>query len=167
MTLLPLQIGERWWQENHTKGIHPESDVKNCGCPLCYQDPTELGCEYPGECIETAKMLIDSILSKWNPMMVNLDLCEELEWNKKPLEIDQVMVFDPNFTLSKVSGSLLLRNHSMRSQCGDIKFLDQNQLSCQYFCMHVSFVQGSSIHLSKLHKKMRYWQWLLTGQRYH
>ncbi|KAJ7677376.1 hypothetical protein B0H14DRAFT_2423452, partial [Mycena olivaceomarginata] len=88
----------------------------NCGCPLCYQDPTELGCEYPGECIETAKMLIDSILSKWNPMMVNLDLCEELEWNKKPLEIDQVMVFDPNFTLSKVSGSLLLRNHSMRSQ---------------------------------------------------
>jgi hypothetical protein len=80
---------------------------KNCGCPLCYQDRTLLGCNHPGQCIETAKILVDSILAKWNPTMPNLDLCQELaltddemRWNSQPIETNQIMVFDPNFALS-------------------------------------------------------------------
>jgi hypothetical protein len=80
---------------------------KNCGCPLCYQDRTLLGCKHPGQCIETARILVDSILAKWNPTMPNLDLCQELaltddekRWNSQPIETNQIMVFDPNFALS-------------------------------------------------------------------
>jgi hypothetical protein len=82
---------------------------KNCGCPLCYQDRTLSGCEHPRQCIETAKMLIDSILP--NPTTSNLDLCaqlalteEEREQNKQPIQVDRTMVFDPDYTLSNVAG---------------------------------------------------------------
>jgi hypothetical protein len=51
--------------------------------------------------------LIDSILPKWNPTAPNLDFCEELaltdkelECNKKPIETDARMFFDPNFSVS-------------------------------------------------------------------
>jgi hypothetical protein len=70
----------------------------------------EFGCKNPGQCIETAKMLIDSILPKWNPTIGNLDVNQELgltndelESNKKPLQTDHIMVFDPNFTLSDMA----------------------------------------------------------------
>ncbi|KAJ7133118.1 hypothetical protein C8R44DRAFT_611585, partial [Mycena epipterygia] len=86
---------------------------KNCGCPPCSRDRTQFGCEHPGECIETAKILIDSIFAsifaKWNPTVPNLDLCEELaltdeerEYNKQPIETDRVIVFDPNYTLNNI-----------------------------------------------------------------
>jgi hypothetical protein len=52
-------------------------------------------------------MLIDRILPKWKPTVGNLDLNQELsltndelECNKNPPETHQIMVFDPNFTLS-------------------------------------------------------------------
>jgi hypothetical protein len=68
-----------------------------------------LGCEHPGKCIEIAKDLIDSITAKWNPVIPNPDLCEELsltdeelEQNKMPIETDQVMTFNPNFRLSEM-----------------------------------------------------------------
>ncbi|KAJ7825628.1 hypothetical protein B0H14DRAFT_2232639, partial [Mycena olivaceomarginata] len=84
----------------------------NCGCLLCYRDRTELGCEHPGHCIETAKMLIESILPKWNPEAPSLDLCDELclteqerEWNKKSIQTDQTMAFDPDFTLSNMDAA--------------------------------------------------------------
>ncbi|KAJ7234664.1 hypothetical protein C8J57DRAFT_1089552 [Mycena rebaudengoi] len=51
---------------------------KNCGCTLCYRDRTQLGCEHPGECIETAKILLDSIMPKLNLTLENPDLCDEL-----------------------------------------------------------------------------------------
>jgi hypothetical protein len=48
--------------------------------------------------------------SKWNPTIGNLNLNQELtltndelESNKKPLQADQIMVFDPNFTLSNMA----------------------------------------------------------------
>jgi hypothetical protein len=70
----------------------------------------EFGCKNPGQCIETAKMLIASILPKWNTTIGNLDLNQELslvndelELNKKPLQTDHIMVFDPNFTLSNMA----------------------------------------------------------------
>jgi hypothetical protein len=82
---------------------------KHCGCPLRYQDRTHHGCENPGECIETVKILIDSIFPKWDPATLNCDLREEfiltegeLEWNRKPIEPDQLMVFDPDFALSDI-----------------------------------------------------------------
>ncbi|KAJ7760867.1 hypothetical protein DFH07DRAFT_740445 [Mycena maculata] len=57
---------------------------KNCGCVLCYRDRTQLDCAHPGKCIETAKMLIDSIFAKWNPAIPDLDLCEELSLTEEP-----------------------------------------------------------------------------------
>jgi hypothetical protein len=80
---------------------------KNCGCPLCHRDRKQLSCKHPGECIDTAKILIDRILPKWNPTLSNPALCEQLaltadeqESNGLPIIIDQPMIFDPNFTLS-------------------------------------------------------------------
>ncbi|KAJ7893569.1 hypothetical protein B0H13DRAFT_1625145, partial [Mycena leptocephala] len=82
----------------------------NCSCPSCYHDRMEFGCKNPGQCIETAKMLIDNILPKWNPTIGKLDLSQELsltndelESNKKPLQTDHIIVFDPNFTLSNMA----------------------------------------------------------------
>ncbi|KAJ7260802.1 hypothetical protein C8J57DRAFT_996828, partial [Mycena rebaudengoi] len=67
------------------------------------------GCEHPGECIETAKILLDSIMPKWNPTLENLDLCnelaltnEEIEGNECSRETDHIITFDPNFTLSNM-----------------------------------------------------------------
>ncbi|KAJ7856320.1 hypothetical protein B0H13DRAFT_1641529, partial [Mycena leptocephala] len=57
-----------------------------CGCPSCHQDRTILGCKNPGQCIETAKMLINSILPKWNPTIDNLDLNQELALTNEELE---------------------------------------------------------------------------------
>ncbi|KAJ6474865.1 hypothetical protein C8R45DRAFT_834689, partial [Mycena sanguinolenta] len=81
---------------------------KNCGCPSCYQDRTVLGCDHPGQCVETAKMLINSILPKWNPDMPNGDLCDDLALtdeehalNGRPLQADQIMIFDPNFSFRR------------------------------------------------------------------
>jgi hypothetical protein len=89
----------------------PGIGQKNCGCPLCHRDRTQLSCKHPGECIDTAKILIDSILPKWNPTLPNPDLCEQLaltadeqESNRLPITIDQPMIFDPNFTLSNIEG---------------------------------------------------------------
>lgn len=55
-------------------------------------------------------MLVGSILPKWNPTMENLDLSEELmltdqelQLNEQALDTDQVMVFDPNFTLTNMN----------------------------------------------------------------
>ncbi|KAJ7135612.1 hypothetical protein C8R44DRAFT_550964, partial [Mycena epipterygia] len=80
-----------------------------CGCSLCYRDRIQFDCTHPGECIETAKILIDSLFAKWNPTIPNPDLCnelslteEELQLNKGPLEHDQIMVYDPNFSLSNM-----------------------------------------------------------------
>ncbi|KAJ7248085.1 hypothetical protein C8J57DRAFT_996605, partial [Mycena rebaudengoi] len=82
---------------------------KNCGCTLCHRDRTQRGCEHPGECIETAKILLDSIMPKWNPTLENPDLCnelaltnEEIEGNKCSRETDHIITFDPNFTLSNM-----------------------------------------------------------------
>lgn len=56
-----------------------------------------------------AKILIDSILPKWNPTMPDRDWCdvlaftdEELESNKHLIETDQLMFFDPNFALCDI-----------------------------------------------------------------
>jgi hypothetical protein len=83
---------------------------KNCGCPSCYCDRHELGCDHPGECIETAKILIHSLSAKWNPTMQNLDLCEDLsltdeerEGNKLLGETDQIMVYDPDYSLRDIA----------------------------------------------------------------
>jgi hypothetical protein len=79
---------------------------KNCGCPACQRDRTLCGCEHPGNCIETAKILIDSILPKWNPTAPNLDLNEELalsdeelKANEQSIGCDEIMTFDPIFAL--------------------------------------------------------------------
>ena len=90
--------------------VSPGIGRKNCGCSLCHQDRILFGCENPGQCVETAKMLIGSILAKWNPTTENLDLSEELmltdeelQLNEQALGTDQVMVFDPNFTLADMN----------------------------------------------------------------
>jgi hypothetical protein len=69
-----------------------------------------VGCDHPGECIETAKILIDSLSAKWNPTMQNLDLCEDLsltdeerEGNKLPVETGQIMVYDPDYSLRDIA----------------------------------------------------------------
>jgi hypothetical protein len=85
---------------------------KNCGCTLCYRDHAQLGCEHPGECIETAKILLDSIMPKWNPTVPSPDLCDELELtamereeNTCPRESDRIITFNPDFTLSNIRDS--------------------------------------------------------------
>ncbi|KAJ7809341.1 hypothetical protein B0H14DRAFT_2379808 [Mycena olivaceomarginata] len=62
---------------------------KNCGCPSCYQDRSLFSCVHPGQCIETAKMLIDSILPKWNPNMPNHDLCDDLALTDEEPELNE------------------------------------------------------------------------------
>ncbi|KAF8214451.1 hypothetical protein K438DRAFT_1801426 [Mycena galopus ATCC 62051] len=62
-----------WELFQYTTLKHPPlmaSPSKNCGRPRCHQDRTLFGCEHPGQCVETAKMLINSILPKWNPTML-------------------------------------------------------------------------------------------------
>ncbi|KAJ7243830.1 hypothetical protein B0H12DRAFT_995953, partial [Mycena haematopus] len=83
---------------------------KNCGCPACVLDRSQLGCNNPGECIETAKMLINSIFPRWDPRMDNLDLHDELALtpaekaeNEMALDTNRLFAFDPNITLSDMS----------------------------------------------------------------
>src|ERR1700761_945902 len=83
---------------------------KNCACPPCHKDRTQLGCENPGKCILVAQMLLNSIHPKWNPTMDNHDLCCELaltedeqHMNKKALQDDQAVVFDPDFALKNMN----------------------------------------------------------------
>ncbi|KAJ7635872.1 hypothetical protein B0H17DRAFT_881297, partial [Mycena rosella] len=92
--------------------INPSSGIarKNCGCPSCNRDRNELGCEHPGKCIETALILINSIMPKWNPLAPTTDLCnelklmaEELEANQGGVEIEKSMTYDPNFRLSSTT----------------------------------------------------------------
>ncbi|KAJ7271786.1 hypothetical protein C8J57DRAFT_1064925, partial [Mycena rebaudengoi] len=75
----------------------------------CYHDRAQLGCELPGECIETARILLDSIMPKWNPTVPSPDLCDELELtamereeNTCPRESDRIITFNPDFTLSNM-----------------------------------------------------------------
>ncbi|KAJ7210291.1 hypothetical protein C8J57DRAFT_998982, partial [Mycena rebaudengoi] len=82
---------------------------KSCDCTLCYRDRAQLGCEHPGECIETAKILLDSIMPKWNLTVPSPDLCDELELtamereeNTCPSESDRITTFNPDFTLSNM-----------------------------------------------------------------
>jgi hypothetical protein len=69
-----------------------------------------LDCKNPGKCIEMAKMLIDSILPKWNPTINNTDLedelaltADEVELNSRPLQLETITTFDPNFSLAKMN----------------------------------------------------------------
>ncbi|KAJ6508809.1 hypothetical protein C8R45DRAFT_803963, partial [Mycena sanguinolenta] len=80
---------------------------RNCGCPPCFQDRSQRGCKNPGECIETAKMLINSIFPRWHPTVENLDLYDELALtpaevteNEMALDTNNIFAFDPNITLS-------------------------------------------------------------------
>ncbi|KAJ6548520.1 hypothetical protein B0H19DRAFT_1299293, partial [Mycena capillaripes] len=77
---------------------------KNCGCPLCRRDRVEYGCENPGECIETAKMLVDCIHPKWNPTVEIGDLCDQLALSDEEKSRNRTcdncqeteLTFDPN-----------------------------------------------------------------------
>ena len=80
---------------------------QNCACPSCQRDRVELGCQHPGKCIDTAKILINSIHPKWNPTVDNP--CdnwsltpEEMELNSQPIRTGEVMTFDPDFTLNNI-----------------------------------------------------------------
>ena len=75
---------------------------KNCACPPCHKDRTQLGCENPGKCILVAQMLLNSTHPKWKPTMNNHDLCSELaltedeqHMNQKTLQDDEAVAFDP------------------------------------------------------------------------
>ncbi|KAK7059332.1 hypothetical protein R3P38DRAFT_2495776, partial [Favolaschia claudopus] len=48
---------------------------KNCGCPACQHDRVEIGCENPGKCVEIAQVVLNSIHPKWNPLLINHDMC--------------------------------------------------------------------------------------------
>ncbi|KAJ7128618.1 hypothetical protein C8R44DRAFT_616052 [Mycena epipterygia] len=95
-------------QKPHT--INPSGvSRQNCGCPLCRRDRVELGCQHPGKCIDTAKILINSIHPKWKPAVGVDDLGEnwsltpeELESNSRPIRTGEVMLFDPNITLNDI-----------------------------------------------------------------
>jgi hypothetical protein len=54
-------------------------------------------------------MFIDCLTQKWKPTIANGDLCENLaltnvepEANKMAIQADQAMVFNPDFTLTKI-----------------------------------------------------------------
>ncbi|KAJ6507062.1 hypothetical protein C8R45DRAFT_816779, partial [Mycena sanguinolenta] len=74
---------------------------KNCGCPACSKDRSQQGCKYPGECIETAKMLINSIFPKWHPTLENFDMHEEVALT--PTEMagnDSALTTESTFSLT-------------------------------------------------------------------
>jgi hypothetical protein len=142
---------------------------KDCGCPACHQDRTLLDCKHPGQCIETAKMLINSILPKWNPTMPNFDLCKELaltaeerEQNEKPIECDQVMVFDPNFALLNIPAGFRIfafedslneipaRRHKMPELTPDLRNTEKQ-------CSHAALTVGqpSEIGSPKCYSSMK------------
>ncbi|KAJ7105007.1 hypothetical protein C8R44DRAFT_594279, partial [Mycena epipterygia] len=82
---------------------------KNCGCPPCNRDRNEFGCLNPGKCIEFAKVLIDCIMPKWNPLVPMVDLCDDLKLtavegdaNQREVKINEPMTYDPNFRLLSV-----------------------------------------------------------------
>ncbi|KAJ6468856.1 hypothetical protein C8R45DRAFT_837689, partial [Mycena sanguinolenta] len=84
---------------------------KNCGCPLCRRDRVEHRCQNPGECVEAAKVLLQCIQPKWNPMIANSDLCEELALSEQEKlrndddrdGQDAELTFDPDFRLTDFS----------------------------------------------------------------
>ncbi|KAJ7264699.1 hypothetical protein C8J57DRAFT_1230472 [Mycena rebaudengoi] len=84
---------------------------KNYGCPLCRRDHTDYGCENPGECVEAAKMLLDCLLSKWNPVIPGSDLCDILALSEQEKSTngsgadkeDAKLTFDPNCRLTDFS----------------------------------------------------------------
>ncbi|KAJ7772666.1 hypothetical protein DFH07DRAFT_733987, partial [Mycena maculata] len=62
----------------------------------------------PGQCIEVAKQLLECIQPKWNPLIVNNDLCEELElFDAERAQNDdsgrETLTFDPLFRLTNFS----------------------------------------------------------------
>jgi hypothetical protein len=67
-----------------------------------------IGCKHPRNCIDTAKILIDSIHQKWNPTADNNGYANlsptpaETEVNSHPLQTGEVKNFDPNFTLNNI-----------------------------------------------------------------
>ncbi|KAK7006665.1 hypothetical protein R3P38DRAFT_2479017, partial [Favolaschia claudopus] len=79
---------------------------QNCGCRLCQRDRNELRCKNPGVCIETAKMLINSISTKLNPLIESgetLSLTEEeQDLNNSTIESDECKIFEPDMVLNKV-----------------------------------------------------------------
>ncbi|KAJ6492705.1 hypothetical protein C8R47DRAFT_975515 [Mycena vitilis] len=83
---------------------------KNCGCPPCRRDRIEYGCTNPGECVEAARGLIGCIQPKWNPLLGNQDLDEELALtdaettaNNGGGEEDEPLTFDPSLRLTDMS----------------------------------------------------------------
>ncbi|KAJ7747509.1 hypothetical protein B0H16DRAFT_1226303, partial [Mycena metata] len=74
-------------------------------------DRNEFGCSNPGQCVETAKIMIDCIHPKWNPLVDNKDLCEGLQLSAVEQsandhggdEGDARLTFDPEFRLSDLS----------------------------------------------------------------
>ncbi|KAJ6448283.1 hypothetical protein DFH09DRAFT_837593, partial [Mycena vulgaris] len=80
---------------------------QNCGCVECRRDRVELGCKNPGECIESARALLNAIFPKWNPTSDNGDLCdalaltedEQAENSDAARGQSNVTTFDPDFRL--------------------------------------------------------------------
>ncbi|KAJ6460474.1 hypothetical protein C8R47DRAFT_952978, partial [Mycena vitilis] len=76
----------------------------------CRRDRIEYGCTNPGECVEAARGLIGCIQPKWNPLLGNQDLDEELALtdaettaNNGGGEEDEPLTFDPSLRLTDMS----------------------------------------------------------------
>ncbi|KAJ7367691.1 hypothetical protein DFH08DRAFT_677081 [Mycena albidolilacea] len=85
---------------------------RNCGCPPCQHDQTVLLCNNPGECVEMVKRLLDCILPKWNPDLVDTDLCDELALSEEEIlanatsgneDDGPAVTFNPMFRLTDIS----------------------------------------------------------------
>ncbi|KAJ6506347.1 hypothetical protein C8R47DRAFT_1192275 [Mycena vitilis] len=82
---------------------------KNCGCPPCRRDRIEFGCTNPGECVEAARGLIGCIHPKWNPLLGNQDLDEELALTDAEITAnegggeEEPVTFDPSLRLTDMS----------------------------------------------------------------
>jgi hypothetical protein len=95
---------------------------KNCGCPLCRRDRIEYGCENPGECIEAAKLLLECIHPKWNPLTANNDLImneylalSEIKKTRNDGGRQDVLTFNPAFRLTDLTHGLRIfatENHT-------------------------------------------------------
>ncbi|KAJ7347259.1 hypothetical protein DFH08DRAFT_699449 [Mycena albidolilacea] len=98
--------GRKTILSRHPHLVNP-SDIgrRNCGCLQCKRDRVEYGCQNPGECIEATKILLECIQPKWNPMIENRDLCDELALSEQEKSRndndhegqDTELTFDPNF----------------------------------------------------------------------
>ncbi|KAK7046865.1 hypothetical protein R3P38DRAFT_3346454 [Favolaschia claudopus] len=106
-----LQIAHRTSTNYRRPHILNPSGVgrKNCGCPPCQRDRNEFHCRNPGECIETAKLILQCIPPKWNPEVENLDHCdtlaltEEEQLANKGVGDDKTLTFDPDYRLTDMS----------------------------------------------------------------